>query len=70
MVVYFIASIAFFIWVDWQAAAYLILGILVGVLISNYALVRTQLKIWPLQRKVLDWPKVEKMAAGEPLDGW
>jgi hypothetical protein len=29
---------------------------------------RMQIKLWPMQKKVLDWEKVERMAEGEQFE--
>jgi hypothetical protein len=49
-------------------AAYLMIGILVGALSSGFGIVRKYVKIWPINRQVIDWDKFEKMARGELRD--
>ena len=67
LILYFVLAIAFFVWVDLQPGVYLMLGLLMGILVCNFAVVRMQTKLWPMQRRVLDWQKVERMAGGEQI---
>ncbi len=66
--VYFGPAIAYFAWADLQPGFYLMLGVLCGVLVTNFAMARAQTKLWPMQEKVLDWEKVRRMALGEPVE--
>ena len=47
---------------------YLLLGGLAGVLFRDLGTIRAQVKLWPIQTKVLDWGKLEWMVAGEQFD--
>jgi hypothetical protein len=57
--IYFGLAIAYFFWADLQLGIHLML--------SSFAMARIQTKLWPMQKKVLDWEKVERMADGERL---
>ena len=59
----------YFAWFRLQPGVYLMLGGLAGVLLSGSGVARVQTRLWPMQKKVLDWEKVQRMAAGESLDG-
>jgi hypothetical protein len=61
-------GVLFFSWVNSGIGVYMLLGSLAGVLLRDFGTIRAQKKRWPTQAKVLDWGKVERMAAGEQLD--
>jgi hypothetical protein len=61
-------GVLFFSWVNSGIGVYMLLGGLAGVLLRDFGTIRAQKKLWPMQTKVLDWGKVERMAAGERLD--
>jgi hypothetical protein len=60
-------GIAYFAWLNLQPGVYLMSGALVGALLRDFGLMRVQLRLWPMQHKLLDWPKVERTAHGEEL---
>jgi hypothetical protein len=66
--IYFVLATALLAWLKVYPAAYLMLGILVGALSSGFGIARKSVKFWPINRQVIDWDKVEKMARGELLD--
>jgi hypothetical protein len=66
---YFGLAIAYFVWADLQPGTYLMVGILGGILLASFSMARVQKRLWPMQKKVLDWEKVERMAEGEALGG-
>jgi hypothetical protein len=68
VVIYFVLATAFFAWMNFYGPAYLMIGILVGALSSGFGIVRKSVKVWPINRQVIDWDKVERMARGEFLD--
>src|SRR4051812_12504376 len=47
--------------------AILLAGICVGALAKDFSMARRQIKSWPVHEKLLDWDKVERMAAGESV---
>ncbi len=61
-------GVAYLAWFNLQPGVYLMLGALAGVLLRDFGIARAQTKLWPMQHKVLDWQKVERMAEGEELD--
>jgi hypothetical protein len=67
LVIYFALAIAFFAWIGVPNVALLMLGIFIGALADKVGIVLGQQKIWPMQIKITDWNKVERMAAGESL---
>jgi hypothetical protein len=62
---YFGLAIAYFVWADLQAGTYLMVGIFGGTLLTCFSMARVQQRLWPMQKKALDWEKVERMAEGE-----
>ncbi len=66
--IYSVLAIAYFVWVDLQPGIYLMLGALGGIMLDRFAMARMQIKLWPMQKKVLDWEKVERMADGEQFE--
>jgi hypothetical protein len=60
-------AIAYFVWADLQPGLYLMLGAFGGIVLSSFAMARLQKRLWPMQKKVLDWEKVERMAEGEQV---
>jgi hypothetical protein len=69
LIIYFGLSTAFFAWVNAYPAAFLMLGILIGSLANGFGLARKSVRFWPIQRQLMDWNKVERMAGGELLAG-
>ena len=67
-VIYSVLATALFAWMNFYGAAYLMIGILVGALSSGFGIARKSVKFWPINRQVIDWDKVEKMARGELLE--
>ena len=57
-------AIAYFTWFNLQPGVYLMLGALAGSLLRDFGIMRVQTKLWPIQNKVLDWQKVQRMAEG------
>jgi hypothetical protein len=60
-------GIAYFSWLGLTPMATALVGALVGVLLRDLGIARVQKKVWPVQKKLLDWGQVERMAAGEDL---
>ena len=52
-----------------ETTNYLMLGLFAGVLLRDFGIARVQKKVWPVQHKLLDWQKVQRMANGARLDG-
>jgi hypothetical protein len=67
-VIYFAMATALFAWMNFYGATYLMIGILVGALSSGFGIARKSVKFWPINRQVIDWDKVEKMARGDLLE--
>jgi hypothetical protein len=42
-------------------------GLLVGMLTRDFGWARGQAKMWPVQERLLNWDKVQRMADGEPV---
>ena len=61
-------GVVYFSWINLGIGVYMLLGCLAGVLLRDFRNFRAQTKLWPMQIKLLDWEKVERMAAGERLD--
>jgi hypothetical protein len=61
-------GVVYFGWINLGIGVYMLLGCLAGVLLRDFGIFRAQKKVWQMQTKVLDWGKVERMAAGELLD--
>jgi hypothetical protein len=68
LLIIFGIGVGYFAWFNFQPGVYVMLGILAGTLLRDFGIMRTQTKLWPLQRRVLDWKKVDQMARGEDLD--
>lgn len=68
LAIYFAVAIALLLWMNLYVLAAVMLGILVGALANGFGVARRSVKLWPAQKKVLDWERVERMARGEPLD--
>ncbi len=65
---WFGVAVMYFAWVNIRPGIYLMLGLLAGVLLRDFGIARLQKKLWPVQYKLLDWQKVQRMADGEQLD--
>ncbi len=48
--------------------AFPILGFGVGALWRDFAFLRASKRVWPINRQLLDWNKVQQLAEGKPLD--
>jgi hypothetical protein len=68
LVIAFGVAVTYFAWFNFLPGVYLMLGGLAGVLLRDFGIARAQKRVWPMQTKLLDWGKVERMAAGEPLN--
>jgi hypothetical protein len=68
LLVVFGVAVTYFAWLNILPGVYLMLGGLAGVLLRDFGIARVQKRVWPMQTKVLDWPRVERMAAGEQLN--
>jgi hypothetical protein len=60
-------GIIYFAWLKMPQLALGLVGVLIGVALRDFGIARAQKKVWPVQQKLLDWDKVERMAAGDPL---
>ena len=60
--------IAYFSWLNFAPMAYVMLGVYFGALLRDFGLARLQVKMWPIQTKLLNWEKVEQMAAGQAIE--
>jgi hypothetical protein len=68
LVIAFGIGIAWFAFTGLHPAANMMAGAFIGVLLRDFAVARQQKRIWPTQRKLLNWDKVQRMAAGEPVE--
>ncbi len=57
-------GVAYFAWLNFQPGVYLMVGAFAGALLRNYGIMRAQTKLRPTQYRMLDWQKVQRMAAG------
>jgi hypothetical protein len=67
VVIYFVVAFVLFARLSFERTAYFMLGMLAGAMLCQFAVARMQAKLSPMQGKVLDWEKVERMAEGEQL---
>ncbi|WP_406694882.1 hypothetical protein V5E97_27950 [Singulisphaera sp. Ch08] len=58
-------GIAWFSWVNMAPGIYAMTGLLVGALLRDYGVAKKQVRLWPVQARLLDWEKVQAMANGE-----
>jgi len=68
LVLYFGLAIPYFHWVGFKTVGNIMFGILIGILLRDLGNLRSKKKIWKYNRQLLDWDKVERMAAGEPVE--
>jgi hypothetical protein len=68
LLVAFGLAIGYFAWLNLLPGVYLMLGGLFGVLVRDFGIIRAQLRLWPMQQRVLDWHKVQRMAQGADYD--
>src|SRR4051812_6932871 len=54
---------AFEAWLGLDVAVTMLAGMLSGFLLRDFGLARAQRKLWKFQRELLDWDKVQRMAA-------
>jgi hypothetical protein len=66
--IYSLIATAFLLWIDASQMAFLFVGFAVSQLCSLVSVFLAQRRIWRMQRRITDWNKVERMAAGEPLE--
>src|SRR4051794_14492457 len=48
--------------------AYAMIGVYFGVLLRDFGFARNQARTWGIQSRLLDWTKVDRMAAGEQVE--
>jgi hypothetical protein len=60
--------IAYFSWFNFAPMAYIMLGVYFGALLRDFGLARVQVRMWPIQTKLINWEKVERMAAGQAIE--
>lgn len=65
LLVVFGIAITYFAWLSFLPGVYAMIGGLAGVLLRDLGVARVQKRLWPIQAKLQDWTKVERMAAGE-----
>jgi hypothetical protein len=68
LAVVFAIGISWFAWWRIYAGAYLMLGALFGVLLRDFGILRRQVRLWPVNAALLDWPKVERFASGNVVE--
>lgn len=47
---------------------WLIVGMYLGFIIRDIGWVRSHRRLWPFNRYILDWDKVQRVANGEPIE--
>jgi hypothetical protein len=62
-------GITYFSLIELPPLAYGMAGAFLGVLVRDYGIARGSRKVWNVQSKFLDWEKVRRTVAGEPLGG-
>jgi hypothetical protein len=67
LAIFFIPCILFWISLNQRSGANLLIGVLMGVLLRDFSLARQQTRFWPIQEKLINWDKVQRVASGEPL---
>jgi hypothetical protein len=65
LLVTFGAAVSYFAWLNLLPGVYAMLGMFAGVLLRDFGIARAQKRVWPIQTKLMDWEKVERMAARE-----
>jgi hypothetical protein len=61
-------GIAYFVWLELDPGIYFLAGMAVATLLRDFGIFRAQRKGWRPACKVMDWGKVERMAAGEAVE--
>jgi len=60
-------GIAYFSWLNIRGAVTIFVGVFLGTLLRDFGSVRAQVKLWPVQKRLFDWDKVQRMANGESV---
>jgi hypothetical protein len=47
---------------------YVLIGMFIGKVTGGFDLARKSAKLWPLERKIIDWDRVVRMANGDTLE--
>ena len=47
---------------------YVLIGMFIGKVTGGIDLARKSAKLWPLERKIIDWDRVVRMANGDTLE--
>ncbi len=63
--IYLVASVAFFAYVKFPGACFLMIGLFSGMWLRDFGYMRSAIKAWPFFNTVTNWEKVQQIADGE-----
>ena len=68
LALYFVIVIPIFYRTGFKTVGDMMIGVLIGMLSNNLGSLRPQQRLWKYNEQLLDWSKVERMAAGDSLE--
>jgi hypothetical protein len=64
LAIYFLVGLAILGYLQLWTFFALLLGMVLGIFLTNYGWIRTSVRVWSFNERVIDWEKVRQIAEG------